>query len=1122
MTLKDVTQQREAAARSSGLAEDERAEILRLCDQAAQALQQEIRWRAQQVGHRRTKAVVENELASTMAATLVPLPGPPPEPPSETVQQVDEERTRVRNDRASLLKRRDDLNKLRTTLGQRAEAIPARRAEIGEKLQSLEDEISVLKLASASPLWEQASRLSLLAQRQSLQQELAALDLERESLNLRRQLIPLQRESYLLKLEGQEKYLAELNGRRNKARIQDAKRSLDTIVGNARGYAKDIPQLAGLAGEVEQRAVALWGPDGIEAKSDRVAAQAEQMKGALGQFREITENTRRRWENSGLFSSAAEWWPPRVRGYGKPAEAAAASLSLAAAETIARRDLFRLEEERNAMPPFETELSQMVSASGIAAESAQYAVLQSRARSLLQLKRTLATDFLVSERAYLNELDEAHQIADDLRHSMRDLNLFVVQRALWSRSVTGPVLPSPSGILNAIAWFFSGPSWAKIGSGLTAAEFRTLLWWAGLAAVLLLLVYRAKWEQLLARPVLQAPRTTRFRTLLTQIAIGFLAAAPVPLAIAYVGWMIGRAAPEEELAQAIEAGAAQAARVLLLAILVRRILAPGAAAEGLLGWRREVRENLDRTVQRLTQVVTPLLFVVTALAEVGMLPSSDPLLQSHHNSLGRLCFLIVAAAFLISGRSTFRIGGPVATAVNERRKAGLPGAHTALILITLIFSSTVVLALAGYYITAYLLLDNVLKMAAFTFALVLVSAVIGGWRRDQEDRLAAALAPKDQGTVRESDTQVRRLSRFGLTLVWMTGTLIIWSAALPALSILKRVELLPEFRIRPETASAAPVQSAPPEAAKPKAEEEAAAAPVPLPVPAPANDGQPAKPAEPRKPMYLSDLLLAVFVTVLAAMVVGNIPGLLRFTLLRRMSLDTGGQYAVNTIARYVVIIVGLILVSGILGLNWSKVQWLAAALTFGIGFGLQEIFANFAAGLILLVDRSIRVGDAVTVGNLSGVVSRIQMRATTVTLWDHSDMVVPNKEFITTKLVNWTLSNADTRVDLKVGVSYGSNVEEVREVLLQIAAAHPAVLKEPAPQVLLTEFAGSSINFELRVFALYSYGRPVLLDELHRTVVREFRERNIEIAFPQLDVNLKPQPAAAKPDTAGGTFAGA
>jgi potassium efflux system protein len=124
--------------------------------------------------------------------------------------------------------------------------------------------------------------------------------------------------------------------------------------------------------------------------------------------------------------------------------------------------------------------------------------------------------------------------------------------------------------------------------------------------------------------------------------------------------------------------------------------------------------------------------------------------------------------------------------------------------------------------------------------------------------------------------------------------------------------------------------------------------------------------------------------------------------------------------------------------------------------------------------------------------------------------MVVPNKEFITTKLVNWSLSYPDTRVDLKIGVDYGSDVEQVHAALIRIAQEHPAVLKSPAPQVLLTEFGQGSILFELRVFGLYSYGRPVLLDELYRAMVTEFKKQGIVIARPHLEVQLNPDLPAA------------
>ncbi len=1112
VTLTDVARQRDAASRTKGLTDEERTEVLALYEQAAHSLQQEIRWKAQQIGHSRTKSVIEGELAAAHGAASTPLPGPPPAPQSETAQQVDDELARVRSNRASLLKRRDELSRLTATLTDRAEAIATRRAEIREQIQSIGDEMSVLALASASPQWEQASRTALQARRQAVQEELLAIGMERDAVELRRQLIPLQREAYLLKLEADERYLADLAVRKANARTQDTKRSLDATVAEARSLSKGIPKLAALSAEVEALASGLWGEQGIEVKVDRTAAHAERMRVALGRFTEITTNTRRRYENSGLFSSADQWWPPRVKEYGKPAEVGALAISFATAGIIARREMFQLEEDRNTSPAFETELQQVLQAAGNPPADVTPTDLQSRARALLQLKRKLTTELLTSVRAYANQLDEAHRLAEDLLRSMRELQSFVLQRALWSRSVTGPLLPSPSGVGDAIVWFVSPGSWSRIARDFLAAGWRILGWVAGLLLIGALLALQGRWSQWLSTSRAQGPRRSRMNFLLGNIVRGVLLALPVPLAIFYTGWVIGQASPEVDLAGALASGAAQSAWFLFLCILVRQTLTPDGAAARLLGWPEEVRESLDTAVRRIALVFTPLCFVATALAEEGIYPHGDTQLQSHHNSLGRLCFLLGVLALLVFSRRVLRRGGPVANALGPGFDSrGFVRARLFRALTYLVFASAFLMALAGFYITAYLLVENTLKTATFTFALILVFAFLHQWRLDQGERMSASGEPDNRQTALEADVQVRRLSRFGLTLVWIVGVLVIWSAALPSLSMLNRVQILPEFRITKESTQTPDSQPAPVAPAKPQPKEAQPPQAAVLPVPAPPKEPQPQAQAEPRSPLYLSGLMVAIFIAILTSMLVSNIPGLLQFTIFRRLSLDTGGQYAVNTIARYLVIILGLIVVSSILGLSWSKIQWLAAALTFGIGFGLQEIFANFAAGLILLLDRSIRVGDAVSVGELSGIVSRIQMRATTVTLWDHSDMIVPNKEFITTKLVNWTLSNPDTRVDLKVGVGYGSDVEQVREVLLQIAAAHPAVLKTPPPQVLLTEFSASSINFELRVFGLYAYGRPVLLDELHRAVVREFRERQIEIAFPQLDVHLRPnQPEAS------------
>jgi potassium efflux system protein len=179
------------------------------------------------------------------------------------------------------------------------------------------------------------------------------------------------------------------------------------------------------------------------------------------------------------------------------------------------------------------------------------------------------------------------------------------------------------------------------------------------------------------------------------------------------------------------------------------------------------------------------------------------------------------------------------------------------------------------------------------------------------------------------------------------------------------------------------------------------------------------------------------------------------------------------------------------------------AALGVGIGFGLQEIVAHFTSGLIILFERPIRVGDAVTVGDVSGMVSKIRIRATSITGWDRKELIVPNKEFITGRLVNWTLSDTVIRVEIPVGIAYGSDTEKATELLLQVARSHPKVLKEPAPVVLFLAFGSSSLDFELRAYTNFESVLS-LRHDLHMAVDKAFREAGIEIAFPQQDLHIR------------------
>lgn len=257
------------------------------------------------------------------------------------------------------------------------------------------------------------------------------------------------------------------------------------------------------------------------------------------------------------------------------------------------------------------------------------------------------------------------------------------------------------------------------------------------------------------------------------------------------------------------------------------------------------------------------------------------------------------------------------------------------------------------------------------------------------------------------------------------------------------------------------------------------------------------------KAVTVADLLLSVSIMAISWFMTRNLPGLLEVLILSRIKLQQGASYAITTILTYVIIAIGTIVSLGILGVAWEKLQWLAAALTVGLGFGLQEIFANFVSGLIILFERPVRIGDTVTIGTYSGTVSRIRIRATTVTDFDRKEVIIPNKAFVTERLINWTLSDTVTRIIIQVGVAYGSDLDKVKAILMKAAKENTRVMTEPEPVVLFTEFGASTLNHDLRFYVRTLGDRSIAIDEVNRAIDKLCNENDINIAFNQLDVYL-------------------
>ena len=253
-----------------------------------------------------------------------------------------------------------------------------------------------------------------------------------------------------------------------------------------------------------------------------------------------------------------------------------------------------------------------------------------------------------------------------------------------------------------------------------------------------------------------------------------------------------------------------------------------------------------------------------------------------------------------------------------------------------------------------------------------------------------------------------------------------------------------------------------------------------------------------------ADVVRCVLFLVGTFWLLRSLPGIYEFTLFPRLRIEEGLKYAILTISRYSIFAIGVIMAMSQIHLDLGRLGWLMAAIGVGLGFGLQEIVSNFVSGIILLVERPIQVGDLVTIGAMSGTVKRINIRATTILNFDRQEVVVPNRSLITQDVTNWTRGDTTTRLVVPIGAAYGSNVDQVTEVLNRIAQDDPDILDDPAPSVIFMQHGESSLDFNLRVFILSPTMRMAVLDRLNKAINREFARLGIEIPFPQRDLNVK------------------
>ncbi|MFC1597084.1 mechanosensitive ion channel domain-containing protein, partial [Planctomycetota bacterium] len=709
--------------------------------------------------------------------------------------------------------------------------------------------------------------------------------------------------------------------------------------------------------------------------------------------------------------------------------------------------------------------------------------------------------------AAIKNHEECFKILVDLDGSQRQLieeveeyATYIDERVLWIRSadVLRPAdLRLAGGIVKSGFSARGWVAWSDVGQAFKLdAQQRPILLALAMGTFGVWIAGQRRLRISLNRIGQSAVQSTEYRIVptLKALIITALIAAIWPALLWYSAWRMTSLSDTSDFARAVALGLMYAVEWWLPLELLRHVCRVRGLAEAHFGWPLGSTRVLRRRLRWFVLAGVPLAFVVGLVEGQGI--------EHWKNSLGRLSLIAMMFLIILFAQTALRPGGGLFRYLAAEGRGGwfYRSRHLCYWLGILAPVCLILAAVVGYVYTAQQLAIRLWETVFLLLALTILGAVLSRWilvirrrlaiERSRRGRagtapagaVATELPPADESPAldgeSESDltevsTQTRRLLNCVLALVGVVGIWQIWGQALPALGILDEVGLWSTTVLATESVTA--------------------------------PDGSTTMHTIERvEAITLADLGLAILISLMTIVVARNLSGLMQIAMPQRLPLDAGTRYAITTITRYVVIAIGIVLGFGAIGIGWSKVQWLIAALSVGLGFGLQEIFANFVSGLIILFERPIRVGDVVTVDDVTGVVTRVQIRATTVTNWDRKEFIVPNKEFITGRLLNWTRADKINRVVVNVGIAYGSDTERARGLLEKVAREHPEVLDDPPPRVTFEAFGDSSLNFVARCYLPNLDKRLQTIHELHTAIDQAFREAGIEIAFPQRDVHLR------------------
>ncbi|WP_214660527.1 mechanosensitive ion channel domain-containing protein [sulfur-oxidizing endosymbiont of Gigantopelta aegis] len=705
--------------------------------------------------------------------------------------------------------------------------------------------------------------------------------------------------------------------------------------------------------------------------------------------------------------------------------------------------------------------------------------------ALIKIRKELLKKIIKIDESYLRAIEELDFAEKKLLMVAASYALLLDEHLLWLRSAPVLNFSNITDIPAQVAFFLLPSKWELVSKDIIHVLSSSIALIFGLLVVIALYIKRTRFMKLLVNTGKKTHRVSQDSVLHTFKALYYtlFLALPLPAVFLLLGWQLSRMIDVSDFSRDLADGLLFVIIPLFCLQFFRYLCVPNGVAEVHFKWSKKMTDNLSKEMGRLMVTLLPAIFITAVLISKGE--------SSVNGGLGRLSLLVTLLTIAIFLYRLLKPKSGFLSAVADHSQGWFSRYQRFWFYLSILITvSLMVLTIAGYVYTAGQLTSRLIDTVWFIFTLSILQQMLLRWLLLTRRRYAQKVANEKHKLAKEKQFKqaqqsdrshegqenmpdieeeevdmvslsedTNQLLNLLLFLLGVSGLIAIWINLLPALGIFEQVTLWHYSGV---------------------------------------ENG-----VEKMLPITLGSLALAALIAVLTIVGGKRLPAIIEIVLIQYTAVSSGSRYTITTLINYSIIGIGFFSIFNILGADWARFQWLFAALSVGIGFGLQEIVANFISGIIILFERPIRVGDYVTVGDNEGTVSRIQIRATTIMTRDRKELLVPNKEFITGQLLNWSLSDPTARLIIPVGVAYGSDIPQARKLLLEAAQENQRVSEDPKPRVLFFNFGDNTLDLQLRCFIPNMDYRLVTISEINEAINDKFNAAGISIAFPQRDIHL-------------------